>query len=329
LPKFAGEDPQEPVDVRAEGAVRRLLDPEVLERRDAVGARDPPRCGPDQTLVDPAVTAVTRDVDVGKRLEHRLIPARARSQELAIDEVLLHEHGDHRSQTPGVGPGPNAQVKVGELGGVGQHRVDHDHRPPGVLGDLLQDHARTREALGHPWVLADEHRNLGALELAAGVRAVHPVLDPRLPRLLLRQRAGPVARPQRPKERAAVAAAQVVPLAAAAVVQDRLAAVGVSNLGAALRDPPDRGLPVNLLKAPIWTSSERRRQPVAAVLIVVKPHRLVARIALGTGVLLVAPDSSEPAPVELDLDPAVALAQDAGGLCPRSLTDTHCDPFNG
>jgi hypothetical protein len=208
----------------------------------------------DQILIDSAVVAVAGDVDVGERLEHRLGPADARGQELAVDEVLLHDDGDHRRQTPGVGPRPDAQVEVCKLGGVGQHRVDHDHRPRGVLGDLLEHYARTREALGHPRVLADEHGHLGVLELAPGMRAVHPVLDPRLPRLLLRQRARPVARPERSQERAAVAAAQVVALTPAAVVKDRLATVSVADRGAALRDLPKCRVPVDLLKAPVATS---------------------------------------------------------------------------
>ncbi len=205
-----------------------------------------------------------------------------------------------------------------------QYRVDHDHRALGVLGDLLQDHARAREALRHPRVLADEQRHLGELELAARVGSVQAVLDPRLAGLLLRQRARSVTRSHRPQERAAVAAAEVVALAAAAVVEDRLAAVRVADRGAAFDDLGDRRVPVDLLEAPVGTAPERRRQPVPAVLVVVEPHRLVARVAAGARVLAVAADTLEPAPVELNLDPAVALAEDAGGLCPGVA---HDGPF--
>ena len=74
---------------------------------------------------------------------------------------------------------PHPQVEVGELGRVGDDRVDHDHRPLGVLGDLPQHDAGAREALRHPRVLADEDGHLGVLELAARVAAVQLVRRPR------------------------------------------------------------------------------------------------------------------------------------------------------
>ena len=68
--------------------------------------------------------------------------------------------------------------------------------------------------------------DLGVLELAARVAAVQVRVDPGLAGLLLRQRVRPVTRADRLEERAAVGAAQVVTLAAAAVVEDLVAAVG-------------------------------------------------------------------------------------------------------
>ena len=99
-------------------------------------------------------------------------------------------------------PGRTRRWKSASFGGLGQHRIDHDHRALGVLGDLLEHHARAREALRHPRVLADEQRHLGVLELAARVGAVQAVLDPELAGLLLRERARAVARADRPQERA-------------------------------------------------------------------------------------------------------------------------------
>ncbi len=109
------------------------------------------------------------------------------------------------------------------------HRVDHDHRAGRVLGDLVEHDAGAREALRHPRVLADEHRDLGVLELAAGVPAVEVGVDPVLTGLLLCQRVRAVVRAERLEERAAVRAAEVVALAAAAVVEDLVAAVGVAR----------------------------------------------------------------------------------------------------
>ena len=59
----------------------------------------------------------------------------------------------------------------------------------------------------------------------SGRLAEHLALDPELAGLLLRQRVGGVAHAERPPRGGAVGAAQVVPLPAAAVVHDLLAAV--------------------------------------------------------------------------------------------------------
>jgi hypothetical protein len=158
---------------------------------------------------------------------------------------------------------------------------------------------------------------------------VHPVLDPRLACFLLRERARPIARSHRAQERAAVAPSEVIALAAATVVHDRLAAVGIADRVTAFRDLPDRHIPVDLLEAAVGPSSQRRGQAVASILVVVQSHRLVARVAQRARVLPVAADPRELPPIKLDLDTAVALAQDARRFGPHGLAGTHAAPFNG
>src|SRR4051794_24923033 len=119
-------------------------------------------------------------------------------------------------------------MEVGELGGLGTARVDDDQRPLGIARDLLQHGAGAREAVRLPRVLADEHRDLRALVVAGRVAARPPErlpADPELPRLLLRGRVRRVARPEGGAGRGAEPAAEMVPLAPAAVIEDRLAAV--------------------------------------------------------------------------------------------------------
>jgi hypothetical protein len=326
IAEVPGQDPEHPIDVGAKRAVRSLLNPEVLECRHALCTRDPARGGSDQRLVNSAVARVARNVDAGEHLQHGLRAARVRREELVIDQILLHEHADHRRQAPGVRAGPHPQVVVGELRRIRKHGVHHDHRPLGVLGDLVQDHPRAREALRHPRVLADEHRHLGALELASGVSPVEGVLNPRLARLLLRQRARAVARSERPQERSAVAAPEMVALPATAVEEDRLPPVLVADLREPSGDLGDRGVPADLLIAPVRPAPHRTSQTVRTVLIVVQPHRLIARIALAPRVRLVTADPLQPTPVQLDLDSAVALAQDAGSLRPRRPVGRHAPP---
>ena len=67
--------------------------------------------------------------------------------------------------------------------------------------------------------------------------AEHRGVDPELAGLLLGEGVRAVAGAERPQGRPAVGAAEVVPLAAAAVVEDRLAAVLVAHLGEAAPRP--------------------------------------------------------------------------------------------
>ena len=246
------------------------------------------------------------------------------AQEVLVEQALLDDRARERREAAGVGPGLHAQVEVGHLGRLGADRIEHDHRPLRVLRDLAQDHAGAREALRLPRVLADEDRDLGVLEVAARVAAVEMRVDEELAGLLLGERARAVARAERAQDRAAVGAAEVVALAAAAVVEDRLAAVLVADRREALGDLGDRRVPVDLLEAAVVAAAQRRGQPVAAVLVVVEPEGLVAGVALRGRMRLVAADLGERPALELDLDSAVALAEDAGGLLP--LAGRHGAP---
>jgi hypothetical protein len=85
----------------------------------------------------------------------------------------------------------------------------------------------------------------------------------------------------------------MVALTTAAVIQDRRAAMGVADRRAALGDLADGHVPVDLFEAAVRAPPERCGQAVATVLIVIQPHRLVARVSRHTKVRLVAADSSE------------------------------------
>ena len=118
--------------------------------------------------------------------------------------------------------------------------------------------------------------------------------------------------PSAAQERAAVGAAEVVALAAAAVVEDRLAAVLVADAREAAPRPRRSPCPS---RSPRSVPSARRRSGdvsrCAAVLVVVEPHRLVARVALRAGMRLVAADAAR------------ACGPRAGPRC-RSCTRRGC-----
>ena len=120
---------------------------------------------------------------------------------------------------------------------------------------------------------------------------------------------------------AAVPAAEVVPLAPAAVVEDRLAAMCVAYGGESIGDLTNRRLPVDLLERSVGSLAQRCEQPIAAVLVVVQAQCLFAGVPLRGRVGLVAADALEGVPVgpETDLDAAVALTQDAGRWVPLAV----------
>src|SRR5262245_19939742 len=206
-------------------------------------------------------------------------------------------------------------MEVGELGRLGPPWVDDDERAGGVFCDVAQREPRVRKAVRLPRVLADEDGDFTVLEVAADGRAQHQAIDPRFAGFLLRDRARPELRAERAQRRRAVEAAEVVSLPAAAVVQDRLAAVRVPHG----REPPGdlghRGVPVDLLERAVRATAQRMEHALApTVLIVIEAKGLLTGIALRAGMRLVAPDLLKTATVltaELDQDAAVALAEDA------------------
>ena len=202
LGEVAGQDPEQLVEVRAERAVRRLLDAEVLEDGDAVGGRDPPRGARG------SAPHRRRSAARSRRSAPRASASRTGSdavdvlgEEGVVQQVLLHERRRSAARHQASLPGRTRRWKSASLAVSVTHRVDDDHRALGVLGDLAQHDPGAREALRHPRVLADEHRHLGVLELAARVTAVELRVDPRLAGLLLGEGAGAVPRSRAPSGR--------------------------------------------------------------------------------------------------------------------------------
>ena len=221
-------------------------------------------------------------------------------------------------------PGSNLEVEVGDRRRLGDPGVDHDHRSAGIGGDGLERRAGVGDAVRDPRVLTDEERDLAVLEVAAERRAEHLAHDEHLARLLLRDGVGAEPDAERFERRRPVGTAEMVALAAAAVVHDRLATVRVAHRGQTVGDLADGGVPVDLLEGAVGSAAQRAQQPLAAtVLVVVEPQRLLARVALRRRVRLVTAGAFERSAVcaEADLDAAVALAEDARCRMPgvRSL----------
>ena len=240
--------------------------------------------------------------------------------ELVVHELFLEQNAEHRQQQPGVGAGLHLEEDVGQVRRLGAPDVDDDEAAFRVLRELAQRDAGSGDAVRLPRVLAEEDADLAVVEVAARVGADHLAGHPHLARLLLRERVGPEDRAQGTQGGTGVETGQMIPLASAAVVEDRLAAEPVANPGEPLGHLADRGVPVDLLEAAVRAPAQRREHAVTAVLVVVQTSGLLADVAFRDGVRAVASQPRELSPVvaaQLDLDAAVVLAQDARGRLPR------------
>ena len=237
----------------------------------------------------------------------------------SIDESLLHESGHHRGEAERIGARPHLQMKVGELCGFGTTRIEHDHRSQRVVGDLFQHGARMRDAVRLPWVLANEERNLGVFEVATHARAEHATVYKELAGLLLCECTRSIDRAEGPQRCTAVPATEMIALPATAVVQNSRAAVGVANCGKLRSDFADGRVPIDLFERAIVAAAHWQPQTVRAVLIVIEPQRLFARVSARRRMCLIAADAFESAAgvaAESHLDTAIAFAQDARCLLP-------------
>ena len=322
LAEVAGEQPDQAVQVADQGGVPVHLHPEVFEAGDALAVRDHEGRAANQGLLDPGARAVVGDGHRRQRGAHGFDAVGVRVEEGAVEEVFVHEDGGHRGEQPGVAAGLDLQVDVGELGGLGAPGVDDDHRAVRIARDLLEGDPGAWDRVGEPRVLAEEHRDVAVLEVATGVGAEHAVTDPELAGLLLGEGVAAVTRAERAAGGAGVGAGQVIALSAATVVENRLSAVGIADVGQTLGHLADGRVPVDGLEGAVVAATEWRGEAVGAVLVEIELVGLLAGVAPGRRVLAIAPEAHQLAavvPTELDLDAAVALTQDAGRLSPHAF----------
>src|SRR5690242_5575543 len=111
----------------------------------------------------------------------------------------------------------------------------------------------------------------------------------------------------------------MIPLPAAAVVENRLAAVLRLYREKPICDFSNRSVPIDRFKCPVRSAAKRRRQTIRSVLVGVEPLRLFAGIAFRGRIRFVASDSLDASSVRsagLNLDSTVQAAQYASGLMP-------------
>src|SRR5271154_176627 len=158
---------------------------------------------------------------------------------------------------------------IGQLRGLGAARIDHDERAIGIRGDFAQRRTCTLEAVRLPWILADENRDLGMLELGRGTPSGEAAFDPELAGFFLRERIGGIDGAERAARRGAVGAAQMIALPAAAIIENARATEFIAHAHQARGDLGDGGIPINFFEAAISAASHRRVETVLAALLIV------------------------------------------------------------
>ncbi len=100
--EVAGQDPQQLVQIGADGAVGRLLDSQVFEHRHARGGADAPGRGTQQLLVHPATLRVVGDRDLLQGGAHGVHSVHVRGKKGFVTEVFLDQDRGQSRQAPGV-----------------------------------------------------------------------------------------------------------------------------------------------------------------------------------------------------------------------------------
>ncbi len=324
--EVAGQQPHQPLQPAHQRRVPVHLHAEVFDHRHALRARDALGDPAQQRLVDAAAARVVGHRDRPQRRLDRIEARRVLSEPVTREKVLLHENRGERGEAPRVGAGAHREMDVRHGSGLAAARIDDDQRARRIVPDRREQRARAREAVRLPRVLADEDRDLAVLEVAVDAAAHHLALHPGFAGLLLRERVGAVLHSERLQRAVGVRATEVVALAAAAVKEDRLAAVARADVRELCGDLAQGGRPVDTLVAAVRAPAQRRIDAVRAILVVVHALRLLADVALRHRVRLVAAHARDARSARLHFEAAVDGAQDAGGLLPVACVGfgRHC-----
>ena len=136
------------LEVADERRVQAHLHAEVLEHGDAGGrARCSRAAARTSASSTPAIAAYPAMSTSARAVTTSSAPVVCSATQARSTRPSSTTDGGERGEQPGVGAGPHLQVDVGELGGLGAPRIDDDHRPGRVAGDLLQRRAGAREAV--------------------------------------------------------------------------------------------------------------------------------------------------------------------------------------
>jgi hypothetical protein len=244
--------------------------------------RDAPRRLPQQQLVDAAAGRVVRHGDRAERTRRRSRRSRAcaRSRRRRFTRPSCTTIPTSAARQNASVPGATCEVDVGHPAPPSRCAAGRSRSSCArVVGDLLQRGARERgKPCALPRVLADEQRPPRS---ARSRRARHPRTSCRSPRTRRSSPATAHWRGTSPSARSVAplyAAAEVVPLPATAVIEDRLATVVARRPRASAARPRGSPCPSRSPRTSRPRADASATQPVGAVLVVVEAQRLLAQV---------------------------------------------------
>ena len=193
-------------------------------------------------------------------------PSACSREEVVVEQVLLHEHAEHRGEQKASVPGRTCRWMSASSAVSVRRGSTTISVALGSSAIALSVGAGAREAVRLPRVLADEDAR------PRRARSRRVVWQRERPKSWPSTQNSPVfscasalecsAMPSAARVAPRVGAAEVVALPAAAVVEDRLAAVLVAHRARPRGDLGDRRVPVDLLERAVGAPAQRRRQPV-------------------------------------------------------------------
>ncbi len=236
-----------------------------------------------------------------------------------IDEIALYDIPEHGGEEKGIHPRFDLQVNIGQLSRPGAARVDDHKGALGIFRQLPQHISGPLNPMGLPGIGADDHhvvRGFNIFAHMAGLSDEQFTVDPEIAGFFLRQATIEIGRAKGGAQRTAIHAAHVIALAAATVIGKDVVAVGFAQGNELLGHLADRGVPVDRLIGAIWPASQRLREPLLMMLIVFQPGRLLAQVALGNRVVLIAAYLVDVSVVDLDFQTAIQTANHTSRLVP-------------
>ena len=240
-----------------------------------------------------------------------------------VRQVLREQGIEDRQQEQGVAARGDVVMFTGQLGGLGEARVDH-HQLAAPAGELLDPLAHIRHrpqtAVGGDGIGPQHQEIVGAVDIrdrVQGLVAEQPQGGQVVGQLVHAGGGEAVVGAEVAKQLGLVGQhAVVVNRGVAQVGADGVYPVGVVDLHQSAGSGVQGLFPADFLPLAVRGLLDRGAQPVRVLVQVLEGHRLGTDMAAAEWIVLVAPDGDDLVAFRFNDDPADGLAQVAGPVVP-------------